>query len=78
MFVGQILKSKISLLEASNAELQREVKERQIHCEQLTQSAIDAQVCLLIVGNFFNINWKMTHSGSRLLRICYDRLKGID
>ncbi|PHU20482.1 Kinesin-like protein FRA1 [Capsicum chinense] len=40
----QILKSKISLLEASNAELQREVKERQIHCEQLTQSAIDAQV----------------------------------
>ncbi|KAK6792542.1 hypothetical protein RDI58_011623 [Solanum bulbocastanum] len=40
----QILKSKISLLEASNAELQKEVKERRIRCEQLTQSAIDAQV----------------------------------
>ncbi|XP_010320210.2 kinesin-like protein KIN-4C [Solanum lycopersicum] len=40
----QILKSKISLLEASNAELQKEVKEHRIHCEQLTQSAIDAQV----------------------------------
>lgn len=40
----QILKNKISLLEASNAELQKEVKERQIRCEQLTQSAIDAQV----------------------------------
>ncbi|KAK4359144.1 hypothetical protein RND71_021373 [Anisodus tanguticus] len=40
----QILKSKISLLEASNAELQKEVKERRISCEQLTQRAIDAQV----------------------------------
>ncbi|CAN4092353.1 unnamed protein product [Withania somnifera] len=40
----QILKSKISLLEASNAELQKEVKECRIHCKQLTQSAIDAQV----------------------------------
>ncbi|KAK4722528.1 hypothetical protein R3W88_012761 [Solanum pinnatisectum] len=40
----QILKSKISLLEASNAELQKEVKECRIRCEQLTQSAIDAQV----------------------------------
>nr|XP_010320210.1 kinesin-like protein KIN-4C [Solanum lycopersicum]XP_010320211.1 kinesin-like protein KIN-4C [Solanum lycopersicum] len=40
----QILKSKISLLEASNAELQKEVKEHRIRCEQLTQSAIDAQV----------------------------------
>lgn len=40
----QILKSKISLLEASNAELQKEVKEHGIRCEQLTQSAIDAQV----------------------------------
>ncbi|KAH0683788.1 hypothetical protein KY289_021540 [Solanum tuberosum] len=40
----QILKSKISLLEASNAELQKEVKERRIRCEQLTQNAIDAQV----------------------------------
>lgn len=40
----QILKNKISLLEASNAELQKEVKERRIHCEQLTQTAIDAQV----------------------------------
>lgn len=49
MFVGQILKNKISLLEASNAELQKEVKERQIRCEQLTQSAIDAQVCLLVI-----------------------------
>lgn len=53
MFVGQILKSKISLLEASNAELQKEVKEHGIRCEQLTQSAIDAQVCSLIVSDFF-------------------------
>ncbi|CAN4122383.1 unnamed protein product [Withania somnifera] len=40
----QILKNKISLLEASNSELQKEVKEHRIQCEQLTQSAIDAQV----------------------------------
>ncbi|KAK4352319.1 hypothetical protein RND71_027837 [Anisodus tanguticus] len=40
----QILKNKIYLLEASNAELQKEVKERRISCEQLTQRAIDAQV----------------------------------
>ncbi|XP_057975126.1 kinesin-like protein KIN-4C [Malania oleifera] len=40
----QILKRKISLLEASNAELQRELKERHISCEHLEQRAIDAQV----------------------------------
>ncbi|GAB4844185.1 hypothetical protein Ancab_037551 [Ancistrocladus abbreviatus] len=40
----QILKHKISLLEASNSELQRELQERQITCEHLTQRAIDAQV----------------------------------
>ncbi|KAA8538181.1 hypothetical protein F0562_027789 [Nyssa sinensis] len=40
----QILKHKISLLEASNAELQRELQERRISCEHLTQRAIDAQV----------------------------------
>ncbi|KMT00214.1 hypothetical protein BVRB_1g020280 [Beta vulgaris subsp. vulgaris] len=40
----QILKHKISLLEASNAELQRELKERSISCENLAQRALDAQV----------------------------------
>ncbi|CAK9186592.1 unnamed protein product [Ilex paraguariensis] len=40
----QILKHKISLLEASNAELQRELQEHRISCELLTQRAIDAQV----------------------------------
>ncbi|KAM7518506.1 hypothetical protein LguiB_017468 [Lonicera macranthoides] len=40
----QILKHKVSLLEASNAELQRELQERRISCEHLTQQAIDAQV----------------------------------
>ncbi|XP_059631252.1 kinesin-like protein KIN-4C [Cornus florida] len=40
----QILKHKVSLLEASNQELQRELQERRITCEHLTQRAIDAQV----------------------------------
>uniref|UniRef100_A0A162A4H0 Kinesin motor domain-containing protein n=1 Tax=Daucus carota subsp. sativus TaxID=79200 RepID=A0A162A4H0_DAUCS len=40
----QMLKHKISLLEASNAELQRELKERMISCEHLSKRAIDAQV----------------------------------
>jgi len=41
----QILKQKISLLEASNAELQRELKERRISCEHFSQRALEAQVC---------------------------------
>ncbi|XP_057533119.1 kinesin-like protein KIN-4C [Amaranthus tricolor] len=40
----QILKHKISLLEESNAELQRELQERRISCEHLAQRARDAQV----------------------------------
>ncbi|KAL1817639.1 hypothetical protein ACET3Z_020213 [Daucus carota] len=40
----QMLKHKISLLEANNAELQRELKERMISCEHLSKRAIDAQV----------------------------------
>ncbi|KAJ7958917.1 Kinesin-like protein [Quillaja saponaria] len=40
----QILKHKVSLLEASNTELQRELKERRITCEHLSQRAFDAQV----------------------------------
>ncbi|GAA0153821.1 microtubule binding motor protein [Lithospermum erythrorhizon] len=40
----QTLKHKISLLEASNAELRRELQERQISCDHLAQRAIDAQV----------------------------------
>ncbi|KAF7817032.1 kinesin-like protein KIN-4C [Senna tora] len=38
------LQQKISLLEASNAELQRELQERRVTCEHLTQSVVDAQV----------------------------------
>ncbi|KAK9758401.1 hypothetical protein RND81_01G227200 [Saponaria officinalis] len=40
----QILKHKISLLEGSNAELQRELRERSINCELLSRRALDAQV----------------------------------
>ncbi|KAH7524747.1 hypothetical protein FEM48_Zijuj06G0152200 [Ziziphus jujuba var. spinosa] len=40
----QILKHKVSLLEASNSELQRELQERQVTCKHLTQRALDAQV----------------------------------
>lgn len=40
----QILKHKISLLEASNAELQRELQERKVTSDHLTQRALDAQV----------------------------------
>ncbi|KAL2317622.1 hypothetical protein Fmac_031498 [Flemingia macrophylla] len=40
----QILKHKISLLEASNAELQQELQERRVTCESLSQRACDAQV----------------------------------
>ncbi|XP_042507480.1 kinesin-like protein KIN-4C isoform X2 [Macadamia integrifolia] len=40
----QILRHKISLLEASNAELHRELQERQVTCDHLAQRAIDAQV----------------------------------
>ncbi|KAK7410465.1 hypothetical protein VNO78_01265 [Psophocarpus tetragonolobus] len=40
----RILKHKISLLEASNTELQHELKRRQITSESLAQRALDAQV----------------------------------
>ncbi|KGN60259.1 kinesin-like protein KIN-4C [Cucumis sativus] len=40
----QILKHKISLLEASNGELLRELQERRVTCDHLSQRAIDAQV----------------------------------
>ncbi|CAM8983309.1 unnamed protein product [Rhodiola kirilowii] len=40
----QILKRKISLLEDSNTELQRELKQCRLSCEQLAQRAVDAQV----------------------------------
>ncbi|KAL5705377.1 Kinesin-like protein KIN-4C [Ranunculus cassubicifolius] len=40
----QILKHKISLLEASNAELHRGLQESQITCEHLANRALDAQV----------------------------------
>uniref|UniRef100_A0A2C9U0L0 Kinesin motor domain-containing protein n=1 Tax=Manihot esculenta TaxID=3983 RepID=A0A2C9U0L0_MANES len=39
----QILKHKVSLLEASNAELQRELQNRRITCDHLTQHAVNAQ-----------------------------------
>lgn len=41
---AQILKHKVSLLEASNAELQRELNTRGRTCESLKQRACDAQV----------------------------------
>ncbi|KAH9690363.1 kinesin-like protein KIN-4C [Citrus sinensis] len=40
----QILKHKVTLLEASNQELQRELQERRLTCQHLTQRALDAQV----------------------------------
>ncbi|KAM7252940.1 hypothetical protein ACFE04_025558 [Oxalis oulophora] len=40
----QILKHKVSLLEASNSELQRELQDRRVTCEHLSQRALDAQV----------------------------------
>ncbi|KAK4757935.1 hypothetical protein SAY87_019236 [Trapa incisa] len=40
----QLLKHKVSLLEASNMELQRELQERQISCDHLARRAINAQV----------------------------------
>ena len=44
---SQILKHKISLLEESNAELRRELQERRITSDHLTQRALDAQVCFI-------------------------------
>ncbi|GMI64891.1 hypothetical protein like AT5G60930 [Hibiscus trionum] len=40
----QILKHKVSLLEAKNTELQRELQDRRLTSEQLAQRALDAQV----------------------------------
>ncbi|CAK7347261.1 unnamed protein product [Dovyalis caffra] len=40
----QILKHKVSVLEVSNAELQRQLQKRQLTCEHLNQRAVDAQV----------------------------------
>ncbi|MED6109314.1 Kinesin-like protein KIN-4C [Stylosanthes scabra] len=40
----QILKHKTSLLEASNAELQQELKRRRVSCESLQKRALEAQV----------------------------------
>jgi len=43
IWLFQILKYKISLLEASNAELQRELQDRRVTSEHLTQQALNAQ-----------------------------------
>ncbi|KAK9930271.1 hypothetical protein M0R45_027313 [Rubus argutus] len=40
----QILKHKVSLLEASNMELRQELQGRRVTCEHLTQRALEAQV----------------------------------
>ncbi|ONK69479.1 uncharacterized protein A4U43_C05F23380 [Asparagus officinalis] len=40
----QVLRHKVSLLEASNVELRKELKERQITCDHLAQRAIEVQV----------------------------------
>lgn len=48
----QILKSKVSLLEASNAELRRELQGRQVTCEHLAQCALDAQVPVSLFSLF--------------------------
>uniref|UniRef100_A0A2P2Q8I7 Uncharacterized protein n=1 Tax=Rhizophora mucronata TaxID=61149 RepID=A0A2P2Q8I7_RHIMU len=49
----QILKHKLSLLEARNADLQRKFHEHQVTCEHLIERAITAQVdkrhCLLLL-----------------------------
>lgn len=45
----QILKHKISLLEASKMELQEALQECRISYEHLTQRAIEAQVDLLLI-----------------------------
>lgn len=45
-----MLKRKISLLEASNAELHRELQERKVTSESFMKRAFDAQVlCLLLM-----------------------------
>lgn len=48
MYFPQILKHKVSLLEASNAELQRELQNRRITCDHLTQHAVNAQVTIFV------------------------------
>lgn len=48
--VLQILKHKISLLEASKMELQTELQECRIGYEHLSQRAIDAQVGFLLMS----------------------------
>ncbi|CAI9116148.1 OLC1v1017224C1 [Oldenlandia corymbosa var. corymbosa] len=40
----QILKHKVSLLEANNIQLQQELQEQRISCEHFSQQALDAQV----------------------------------
>ncbi|MQL87255.1 hypothetical protein Taro_019809 [Colocasia esculenta] len=40
----QLLRHRISLLEASNAELHQELRQRQMTCEHLSQRALDAQI----------------------------------
>jgi len=42
--IFQILKHKISLLEASNAELKHELKRRQLTSENVAQRALETQV----------------------------------
>lgn len=51
LYLFQMLKHKISLLEASNGELQRELQERRISCEHLTKRAIDAQVWIIVISS---------------------------
>lgn len=44
-----MLKHKISLLEASNAVLQKELQSQRINCDNLAQRAQEAQVNLMII-----------------------------
>lgn len=45
-----MLKHKISLLEASNAVLQKELQEQRINCDHLAQRAQEAQVNLIVIA----------------------------
>lgn len=44
-----MLKHKISLLEASNAVLQKELQSQRINCDHLAQRAQEAQVNLMVI-----------------------------
>lgn len=54
--VFQLLQQKVSLLERKNTEINNELKERALLCEQLAEQARNSQVLFVHVASLLDVN----------------------